>query len=138
LIDIEVGGIYRAVPMNPDGRKALVLVTGIDDETQSVSVTLLSPDVALGTSIDLRIDPTETGLTYELLAESDIFGYLRFVQLDHTFGRVDDGVLLALAALQDDDVVGHEVGGPPLVERSDPRWSFKLQELSRLQVLTAH
>lgn len=138
MIDIEVGGIYRAAPMDPDGRAALVLVTGIDDATQSVSVTLLSPDVELGASIDLLIDPTETGLTYELLAESDIFGYLWFVQLDRAFGRVDDGVLLALGALRDDDAVGHEVGGPPLVERSDPRWNFKLQELSRLQVLTAH
>lgn len=138
MIDVKLGGIYRAGPMDPGDRPALVLVTAVDDTTQSVSVTLLSPDVELGTSSDLILAPGMTGLSYALLAESDIFGYLWFVQLDRALGRVGDAVLRSLAALRDDDVVNHVVAGPPLVEQSDPRWNFKLRELARLQTLTAH
>lgn len=138
MIDVKSGGIYRAVPMDPGDWPALVLVTAVDDTTQSVSVTLLSPDVELGTSSDLLLTPGRTGLSYALLAESDIFGYLWFVQLDRALGRVSDAVLRSLAALRDDDAVNHEVAGPPLVEQSDPSWNFKLQELARLRPLTAH
>ncbi len=66
------------------------------------------------------------------------FGYLWFVQFDRALGRVSHDLLESLAALCDENAVGHPVAGLPLVERSDPRWDFKLQELARLQQLTAH
>jgi|GEM_PF-1541718 len=138
MIDIAVGGIYHAAPMDPGDRAALVLVTAIDDSTQSVSATLLSPDLELGTSADLLLTPEDSGLSYALLIESDIFGYLWFVQLDRALGQVSQDLLESLAALRDENAVDHPVAGPPLVERSDPRWDFKLQELARLQQLTAH
>ena len=46
---IETGGIYRATPKAAK-RSALVLVTGIDRTTDEAAVTLLSPDVELGSS----------------------------------------------------------------------------------------
>lgn len=138
MTEVEIGGIYRAVPMDPGTPAALVLVTGIDRATQSLAVTLLSPDLEFGTSVDLVVRPDDTGLTYALLAESDIFGYVWVAQLDRQLGRVDPSVLEALSALRDDGVVDVGIAGPPVVERSDPRWSFKLNELKRLQSLTAH
>ena len=135
---IEIGGIYRAVPMDPGAPAALVLVTAVDGATQSRTVTLLSPDLEFGISADLVLLPEDTDLGYALLAESDIFGYVWAVQLDRQLGRVDSSVLEALTALRDDDAVELPVAGPPVVERSDPRWDFKLHELKRLRSLTSH
>jgi hypothetical protein len=134
---IEIGGIYRAVAMDRDTHSALVLVTEFDDATQSLAVTLLSPDVELGSSMDLILTGEEIGRPYDLIAEADVFGYLWVVQLDRRLGRVDGQVIEALAALREDDAVDRPVAGPPVVDRSDPRWKFKLQELKRLQGLTA-
>lgn len=135
-----VGGIYRIDAMAFATPSALVLVTSFDEPTQSLSVTLLSPDIELGGSADLALAVTDTGLPYKVLVESDIFSYAWVAQINPArgeLGRVSDGVLRSLDALRNDDQVGHAVAGPPIIERSDPRWAFKLSELSRLQVLTA-
>ena len=135
-----VGGIFRIDPMDVGSPSALVLVTGFDESTQSPSVTLLSPEMELGGSADLSLAETETGLAYNVLAESDIFSYAWVVQINTArgeLGRVGHEVLASLDALRNGDEVGHEVAGPPIIERSDPRWAFKLSELSRLQALTA-
>ena len=137
MTGIEIGGIYRAVAMDRDTPAALVLVTDFDETTQSVTVTLLSPDVEFGSSTDLVLSGEEFGRTYDLLAESDIFGYTWVVQLDRRIGRVDTQVLEALSALREEDAVDRPVAGPPVVDRSDPRWRFKLHELKRLQSITA-
>ncbi len=137
MTDVEIGGIYRTVAMDRDTPAALVLLTDFDETTQSVGVTLLSPDVEFGSSTDLVLSGEEIGRTYDLLAESDIFGYLWVVQLDRRIGRVGAEVLEALAALREDEAVDRPVAGPPVVDHSDPRWNFKLQELKRLQSLTA-
>lgn len=137
MTEIEVGGIYRAVAMDRNTPSALVLVTDVDPSTQSVTATLLSPDLEFGTSTDLVLTGDEIGRAYDLLAESDIFGYAWFVQLDRRIGRVDADLLQALSALRDEDAVDRPVAGPPVIERTDPRWSFKVQELKRLQTLTA-
>lgn len=138
MTEIEIGGIYRAMPMDPGTAAVLVLVTAVDVATQSLTVTLLSPDLELGTSSDLVLRGEEIGRPYGLLAETDVFGYVWLVQLDRQVGRVDAKVLDALSALRDEDAVDRPVAGPPVVERSDPRWNFKLQELERLRVVTAN
>lgn len=135
-----VGGIYRIDPMDFGTPSALVLVTGFNESTQSLSVTLLSPDMELGGSADLRLETSETGLSYNVLAESDIFSYAWVAQVNSArgeLGRVSGGVLASLDALRNDEKVGHAVAGPPIIERSDPRWAFKLSELNRLQAVTA-
>jgi hypothetical protein len=137
MTDIEIGGIYRAVAMDHDTPSALVLVTDFEEATQSLTVTLLSPDVELGTSTDLVLAGDDIGRAYDLLAESDIFGYVWVVQLDRRVGQVDARVLEAVSALRQEEAIDRPVAGPPVVGHSDPRWGFKLQELKRLQALTA-
>lgn len=137
MTDVEIGGIYRAVAMDRDTPSALVLVTDFDEATQSLSVTLLSPDIEFGSSMDLVLFGDEIGRAYDLLAEADIFGYAWVVQLDRLVGRVDNQVLQVLAALREEEAIDRPVAGPPVVGRDDPRWNFKLQELKRLQALTA-
>lgn len=122
--------------MDRDTPAALVLVTDFDETTQSLTVTLLSPYVEFGSNADLVLSGAVIGRTYDLLVESDIFGYLWVVQLDRRIGRVDDDVLDALSALREDRAVDHPVAGPPVVGRDDPRWDFKVRELRRLQSLT--
>lgn len=136
MTDVEIGGIYRATAMDRDIPAALVLVTNFDEATQSVTGTLLSPDVEFGSSADLVLSGEDIGRTYDLLAESDIFGYMWVVQLDRRIGRVDAQILEALSALREEDVVGFPVAGPPVLGSGDPRWNFKIQELKRLQRLT--
>lgn len=126
----RVGGIYRLDP------GVLVLVTGREPITRSLSVTLLSPDIELAASTDLRLSPADTGLAYEVLAQTDVFGYAQADQIDSVrgeLGRVTQAVLESLHALRNDEALGHQVAGPPITERSDPRWAFKLSELGRLQ-----
>lgn len=137
MSDVEVGGIYRVVAMDRDTRSALVLVTDVDEATQSATVTLLTPDFEFGTSTDLTLSSEELGRAYALLAESDIFGYVWCVQLDRRITSVSADVLDALAALRADDAVDRPAAGPPVSGRNDPRWDFKLQELQRLQALSS-
>lgn len=137
MIEIEIGGIYRAVAMDRDTHAALVLVTNCDDTTQSLTVTLLTPDIEFGSSADLVLTGREINRPYDLLAESDVFGYVWVVQLDRRVGRVGAKVLEALAAMREDESVDRPVAGPPIIDRSDLRWAFKLEELKRLQKLTA-
>jgi hypothetical protein len=137
MTDIEIGGIYRAVAMDHDTPSALVLVTDFEEATQSLAVTLLSPDVELGTSTDLVLAGDDIGRAYDLLAETDIFGYVWVVQLDRRIGQVDARLLEAVSALRQEESIDRPVAGPPVVGHSDPRWGFKLQELKRLQALTS-
>ncbi len=116
---------------------ALVLVTSVDESTQSATVTLLTPDVEFGASADIVIGPEDSGLAYTLLAESDIFGYVWCTQLDRVLARLDSKIVDAVSALRQGDYVGSAVAGPPILERRDPRWNFKLHELARLQNLSA-
>jgi hypothetical protein len=41
--------------MSPGSPAALVLVTGVDESTQSAAVTLLSPDLEFGANTDIVI-----------------------------------------------------------------------------------
>jgi len=136
MTDVEIGGIYRVVAMDRDTPSALALVTDIDEATQSATVALLTPDLEFGTSTDLALSSDETGRAYALLIESDIFGYVWYVQLDRHITSVNSDVLSALRALRANEAVDRRIAGPPVAGRSDPRWAFKLQELHRLQMLS--
>ncbi len=133
----EIGTIYRALPADPGPPAALVLVTSVDESTQSAAVTLLSPDMEFGASTDIVIATEDSGLAYELLAESDIFGYVWTTQLDRPLARLDQQIVDAVSALRQGDYVGRTIAGPPILDRSGPRWDFKLHELARLQSLSA-
>jgi hypothetical protein len=124
--------------MVPGSPAALVLVTGVDASAQSAEVTLLSPDMELGGNTDIVIGPEDSGLAYALLAESDIFGYVWSAQLDRALAHVSGPLVAAISALRQGNCVDKQVGGPPILERGDPRWEFKLSELERLQGITAH
>jgi len=109
----------------------------VDKSTQSAAVTLLSPDTEFGSSADIVIASEDSGLAYTLLAEADIFGYVWCAQLDRALSRLDSQIVDAVSALRHGDYVGRAVAGPPILDRSDPRWNFKLHELTRLQNLSA-
>lgn len=133
MIEVEIATVYRARAVDPDTASALVVVTGVDDATQSVAVTLLSPDLEFGSSTDLVVSGARIGRSYDLLAQSDIFGYVQAAQLDRRIGHVGRDLCEAL--------------GAPTRSSSrrwpdrrycgdDPRWAFTLRALARLQRLT--
>jgi len=137
MTDIEMGGIYRVVAMACGIPSVLALVTDFDEVTQSVTVILLSPDIEFGSSADLLLSSDETGRAYNLLAESDIFGYAWVVQVDRYVGRVGPQVMKVLAVLREGCATTGRLVAPPVVVPDDPRWNFKMRELKRLQAITA-
>lgn len=137
MTQVEIGGIYRAVAADRGAPAALVLVTAIDEATRSASVVLLSPDIQFGSSRDLVLSGQEIGRGYDLLAQCDILGHLRVGQLDRRIGGVDARVAEDLHALRAGEPASRRPAGPPVVERSDPRWAFKVAELNRLSRLHA-
>lgn len=133
----KVGDIYRLVaPNDADEDAAIVLVTKVHPETGSVAVTLLSPDVEFATPADLLLPRAGSLRPYDLLVESDIFGYVWTDQLDRRLGVVDDDLMDDLTAVRLDESTSRGPAGPPLLNRDDPRWAFKEAELARLRVLT--
>ena len=133
------GGIYRLVAPKNGIPAALVLVTGMEHDWQGdiAFVTLLSPDVEFGSSTDILATKHEIGRPYDLLIETDIFSYAWRTQLDRLIVPVEDAILRAVADMRDSNEITMSIGGPPILHRSDPRWTFKLQELDRLQALTS-
>jgi hypothetical protein len=136
MAQVEIGGIYRAVAADRGAPAALVLVTAVDAATRS-TVVLLSPDIQFGSSRDLVLSGPEIGRGYDLLAQCDILGHLRVGQLDRRIGGVDARVAEDLRAVRAGESSSRPPAGPPVVERSDPRWAFKVAELNRLRRLHA-
>jgi hypothetical protein len=129
--DELVGAICRAVPMDGQGDRALVLVVASDPERGMHTVLLLSPDVPLATANDVLLTGSATGLPYELLAQTDVFGYLWHAQLDSTVARLPEALSSQLLTRATD-----VAAGPALKAERDPRWGYKLAELARIQALT--
>ncbi|WP_412903433.1 hypothetical protein [Aeromicrobium sp. 179-A 4D2 NHS] len=115
----------------------MVLVTGDFIGVATRAVTLLSPDVEFATPADLLLPRAGSLRPYDLLVESDIFGYVWTDQLDRRLGAVDDGLMNDLTAVRLDESTSRGPAGPPLLNRDDPRWAFKEAELARLRVLTS-
>jgi hypothetical protein len=137
MAEVEIGGIYRAVATGARAAPAaLVLATAVHAASRSVSVALLSPDILFGSSRDLVLAGQEIGRGYDLLAQSDIIGRLRAGQLDRRIGAVDARVVEDLHALRVGESASRPPAGPPVLGRSDPRWAFKVAELTRLHTLS--
>lgn len=100
------------------------------------AVTLLSPDLEFASSEDLLLRGAELGHTYDLLVMSDVFGYVWSHQLDRRVGRAPE-ILADLVALRRGGPTHHGPAGPPITERRDPRWRFRVHELARLWALGA-
>lgn len=130
----EVGGIYRVVSMTPGVSAALVLVIGVDEAEQTTTVVLLSPDIELGGSSDLLLEPEETGLAYSILVEADVVGLVPVTLLDRNLGRVGERVVASIMAARSDEEVNYKLAGPAVTQRLDPRWKFKISELRRFQI----
>ncbi len=128
--DPAVGDIWRVVSEGVHSVLALVTSTR---EWGYTGVTLLSPDVCFGSSADIFLPAWMIGRGYDLLAESDIFGYVWTSQLDRYICHVGGRAPEAVASLSAGDAVSWPTGGPPISGRNDPRWQFKLNELRRFQ-----
>lgn len=133
------GEIRKALPMDPGAPPALVLVTGVEAAEHAHSVVLLTPDLPLCGDRDLTLWPEDTGLSYAVAAQTDVFAYLWTVQMEPPIGTVDDSVLAAVTELQrpePEPPTPDRRAGPPIVSPADPRWARKEQELARLTAVT--
>ncbi len=122
--DPTPGDIRCIDPMDAPGcAPRLGLVRDVDRVQGVVHVLLLTNETAMATPQDALIPRASTGLTYDLLAETDVQGPVWQVQLGPVLGRAPGPLLPATAvlALRDD---------------ADARWRWKEQELDALGALT--
>lgn len=123
---IRPGQIRRLEPMDLDSSpRRLVLVIDVDLHSALATVALLTPETENGSSRDRIATKDVTGLTYDLVALTDVTGPAWFVQLHD---------LVADPALTLDDL---PVAGIALRDSYDARWSWKEKELEEFIALTS-
>lgn len=120
------GQIRRLEHMDPGvAETRLVLVTDIDTVQCYATVTVLSPETDMGSSLDRIITQQASGLQYDLIALTDVAGPAWLVQL---------GPVLAILSTELSDL---PTAGVPLRDDKDARWQWKEAELDTLVALTA-
>jgi hypothetical protein len=105
--------------------RRLVLVIDADLNNAFATVALLTPEIENGSDLDRIVSKDATGLTYDLVALTDVSGPAWFVQLHD---------LVADPGLSLDDL---PAAGIALRDDRDARWSWKEQELEEFIALTA-
>lgn len=108
-----------------DAPSRLVLVAAVDTELAVAQVILLSPETDMGSDLDRSVPSESTGLTFDLVALSDVVGPAWFVQLG------------ALVSILVGDLNTHPVAGIALRDDQDARWAWKEGEHDALVALTA-
>ena len=128
-----------AIAESPDGtRRRVVLVTAVD--RFGVGHVLLATNaVDQATDLDLVVTSAESGASYDLLVQAELYGPVFVDQLDGLIGSCDANTVDALRHALDTDGaslsgmrVGSPLGGP-----TDPRRRFKERELEELQEIVA-
>jgi hypothetical protein len=101
-------------------------------------ISLVSNEVEYATAADVRLVPSETGLPYEIIVQTDLTGPVWTLQLREPVGVVDltswNDAMDPFAP--DLSAVPVERRGLKILERTDTRWSWKEAELSDLQEIT--
>jgi hypothetical protein len=138
-LDVQEGDIRLAQPMDgpSTGERRPVLVLAVHDTLAEIALT--TPEVDLAGHNDVRLDHTYDDLPFSLTVELDAVGPVLVTQLGEPLGRVAPGFV---ERLNQAPVGGGEIEsrlrGLPVVERTDPRWSFKRDELAILDGLARH
>ena len=127
------------VAESPEGtRRRVVLVTAADSAGVA-HVLLASNMIDQATDLDLIVTSPDSGASYDLVVQAELYGPVFIEQLDAVVGSCDAAAVDALrAALRSDGAsleglrIGLPLGGP-----IDPRRRFKEQELAELQEIVS-
>jgi hypothetical protein len=139
-LEVVPGDIRAARDMDGAGPARLVLVIErFADPHAWVNALLISPAVEIATDHDVRLDPSETGLSFPILVETDTGGPLFEVQFGKRIGNVSEQTLQRLLKAADghETVLTIERTGLPVLQPSDGRWTWKESEIDAMQGLGA-
>lgn len=135
-------GDIRQVESSPD-RDAVVrlaLVLAVNSDKGSVEIVLVHPYAELATEADLVFSPDETGMTYQVVAQTRVRSVVWINQMrERRVGRLSEKALkeFGQVTVAADPFAVSPRTGPPLAGPADYRWDFKLQEIETLNHLAA-
>jgi len=120
--------------------RRLALVVSIEEENNHLQVMLCHEDLELASIVDATIRGFESGLSYDLVVETDLHSVIWKSQVTKTIGKiVPDLVNKVLAHAADpDSLVDGIRAGYTIQGVMDPRWKFKEIEGQQFRNLCAH
>ena len=120
------------------GPARVVLVTDVDRAERMARVVLVNNETEIAGARDVHLSPEETGLPYDVTAETDVVGTAWWVQLGSPLGHLSHDLPFANALLTRrlDDVPSGRLG-LPIVSTEDSRWQWKQAEAAHVRRLTA-
>jgi len=110
--------------------RRLALVIGAEERENHLQVMLCHDDLQLASIVDVVITAPESGLGYDLVAETDLFSVIWKDQVTKTIGKISRELvqkIMAHAADPDGQVDGVQ-SGYAIRGLIDPRWKFKESE----------
>jgi len=136
-------GQFRRISSAPDGYR-IVYVTKVVNEGRdthyldTVGVcALCSDNLECGTDRDFLFSRNKSTLPFDLLIQTDIVGLLWSVDIDLYIGKVNHLQQMKIAdSINELYVPLTSNGGLPIRGNTDPRWNWKLSELTIMQNLS--
>lgn len=119
--------------------KRLVCVLSREDDTQTLSIQLITNVVEAATDLDLIVRSKDSGLPFDALLQSELYGPIFVEQLEDARGSIPDAMREAasVALATDGESLFRFETGLPLGNLDDPRRGFKESELQDLEALVA-
>jgi len=120
--------------------RRLALVVSVEEEKDYLQVMLCHEDLELASIVDATIRGSESGLSYDLVVETDLHSVIWKSQVTRTIGKIaPDLVNKVMAHAADpDSLVDGIRAGYAIQGVMDPRWKFKENEGQQFRNLCAH
>lgn len=129
---VKVGDIIIA---DSKDTRAMVVVLDIDDNQGIFKVALIHSCTDFASSRDCIIRKDESDLPFDIVVQTDLICYIDKNQAIKLLTNVVDLPFFRDIKIMNDHKLPAERRGTPLQGEKDARWSFKLEELTRLQEL---
>ena len=83
--------------------RRVVLVTGADDSTRTLSIVMATNQIEAATDLDVLVDRNDSGAQYDLVVEGELYGPIFSEQLDDLVGFAGAGLAQAIATALETD-----------------------------------
>lgn len=119
--------------------RRLALVVGVEENEDHLQVMLCHDDLPLVSIVDAIIKSSESGLSYDLVVETDLYSAIWKSQVTKTIGKVSTALVgkIMVHAADPDALVDGIQSGYVIRGVIDPRWKFKEIEGNQFRSLCA-
>lgn len=134
-VEAEVGQIRLARPDR--GPSVTVLIVEVQDGY--VQGLLCGDDYALATETDAVLEPRQSGCPHRLLVHGDVSAAIMKARLSEVLGATPPELAQRIVLRgRGRDFDSRDLGrGTPIVDKDDPRWEWKLEQLKRVRGVRA-